>query len=200
MSKKVALERLYAELSDCSKCGLRGDKNKVVSGRGNPDAEIMIIGEAPGRMEEIQGEPFVGAAGKFLNELLSDAGLSRNDVYVTNVVKCRPPGNRAPTPSEIASCRVCLDREIEIVRPKLIITLGRHSSTYIFAKADLDFKCITKEHGKMRQASLMKHQLKLLPSYHPAAALYNPKYREMLIGDFELLGKFLRKEKILEQR
>lgn len=195
MLRKTALEELYAKMSDCSKCELRKDRSRVVPGKGNPDKGIMVIGEAPGSVEEKQGEPFVGSAGKFLTELLSDAGLHRRDVFITNVVKCRPPRNRAPRTNEITSCSRYLDKEIEIICPKLIVTLGRFSSAYIFGKADLTFKGITEEHGKIRSAVLIGHRLKIFPSYHPAAALYSQEYRKILVKDFMLLGKILRKGK-----
>jgi DNA polymerase len=152
----------------------------------------MFIGEAPGKSEDMEGRPFVGAAGEFLETLLSEIGLSRNMVFICNIVKCRPPKNREPRPIEIQTCTPYLDRQISIIRPKFIVTLGNYSKAYIFSKANLPFNGITQVRGKFYKANILNMQITIFPTFHPAAALYNAKYKETLQHDFELLkNKFI---------
>jgi len=199
MSKKSLLEKIASKIADCGKCKLcEGKKKKGVPGKGNSEANVMLIGEAPGHMEEIKGEPFVGAAGKFLDKLLSHSGLSREEVYITNVVKCRPAENRELKSNDVASCGRYLDKEIDIIQPKLIVTLGKHSTAYILSKTGLEFSGITKIHGKLFATSLLGLHVNVFSTFHPAAALYNPKYKEMLQSDFEKLGKIVRGEDFSE--
>ncbi len=164
-----------------------------VIGEGNHFAKIIFVGEAPGRNEAKTGRPFVGAAGKFLNELLSSIGAEREDVYITNIVKDRPPENRDPTPEEIALYAPFLDRQIEILRPKTIATLGRFSMNYIMQKFNLDFEIepISKAHGKTYTAHAAFGDIAILPLYHPAVALYNGAMRGVLKKDFEIVKNFL---------
>jgi DNA polymerase len=157
----------------------------------------MFVGEAPGQSEDVKGEPFVGAAGKFLDELLSEIGLSRKDVFITNVVKCRPPRNRPPDPGEIAVCTTYLDRQVEIIKPCFIVTLGNHSTAYVFSKTGLVFGGITQVHGRFHRITLHGMQVTVFPTFHPASALYNPKYREMLHADFRLLKNKMCKQPLL---
>jgi len=147
----------------------------------------MFIGEAPGQSEDIEGKPFVGAAGKFLETLLSEIGLSRSGVFICNIVKCRPPRNREPMPNEIQACTPYLDRQITIIKPKFIVTLGNYSTAYIFSKANLAFNGITQARGKFYQAIILDMQITIFPTFHPAAALYSAKYKETLQHDFQLL-------------
>lgn len=162
------LTDLYAEIARCTRCALSQSRINAVPGEGPEKATVMFIGEAPGFHENQQGRPFVGAAGKFLDELLASINLRREDVYICNVVKCRPPGNRDPLPEEIEACRPFLDRQIELVRPKIIITLGRYSMARYFPNAS-----ISQIHGRPRKIGGVIYY----PMYHPAAALHQPRYR-----------------------
>jgi len=191
LSKKELLDAVAKEVVVCVKCPLWKNRKKAVPGEGNPESPIMFIGEAPGQSEDIEGKPFVGAAGKFLETLLSEIGLSRDEVFIGNIVKCRPPRNREPMPSEIQTCTPYLDRQIRIIKPKFIVTLGNHSTAYIFSKANLLFSSITKTHGNFFQATILDMQITIFPTFHPAAALYSAKYKEALQRDFQLLKKEL---------
>lgn len=151
-------------------------------GEGPANAEIMFIGEGPGFHEDQSGRPFVGAAGNFLNELLSSVGLKREDVFICNVVKCRPPGNRDPEPGEIDACRGYLDRQIDLINPLVIVTLGRYSMARWFPEAR-----ISHVHGKPRKVS----QRLIVPMYHPAAALHQPSLRQEVVDDFQRLPQWL---------
>jgi len=178
----MTLEEFHQSIANCSKCALCQSRTQVVPGTGNPHASIMFIGEAPGKNEDIQGEPFVGAAGKFLNEMLAEIGLKREDIFIANTVKCRPPNNRDPLPEEIKTCLPYLKQQILLIKPKVIVTLGRFSMNLFFPDAQ-----ISKVHGQI----LMKDSLKVIALYHPAAALYNGGMRETLKQDFQVLKKFL---------
>lgn len=160
-----------------------------VIGEGSHDAEIMFVGEAPGRNEAETGKPFCGAAGKFLTELIGSIGLTRDKVYITNIVKDRPPENRDPTPQEIEVYAPFLNRQIEIIQPKIIATLGRYSMAYVMKYFDLDLELdvISKIHGKMFQAKAPYGQITIVTLYHPAAALYNGGMRDTLKKDFQVL-------------
>ena len=154
----------------------------AVPGEGPDDAQIMFIGEAPGFNEDKTGRPFVGAAGQFLNKLLLLAGLQRPEVYITNVVKCRPPNNRDPLPTEIEACRTYLDRQIELIRPKVIVTLGRYSMSRWFAG-----ESISRIHGQPRVVD----GVTIVPMFHPAAALHQERYRALIEADFKQLPAIL---------
>lgn len=158
---------------------LKAQATQLVMGDGNPNASIVFIGEAPGKNEDLQGKPFVGAAGKFLNVMLESAGLERGDVYITNIVKYRPPNNRDPLPEEKREFWPYLLRQLEIIDPKVVITLGRHSGGYFIP--DLQ---IGKDHGHARKVKYHSHEFLVIPLYHPAAALYNGGMRQTLIDDF----------------
>jgi len=187
MSKQDLMEQVEAEVKTCRKCGLWKRRKNAVPGEGNLDAAVMLVGEAPGYWEDVKGRPFVGAAGKLLDEALSRIGISRGEVYITNVVKCRPPENRDPLSSEIGTCSPYLDRQIKIVKPKFIVTLGRYSASYILPKAGFETESITKIHGKIYETSLLGFKVFIIPMYHPAAALYNAKYKDELNKDFGFL-------------
>jgi len=187
LSKKEFLDAVAAEVVVCIKCPLWKTRKNAVPGEGNPESPIMFIGEAPGQSEDIEGKSFVGAAGKFLETLLSEIGLSRSDVFICNIVKCRPPRNREPMPNEIQECTPYLDRQIKIIKPKFIVTLGNYSTAYIFSKANLAFNGITQARGKFYQAIILDMQMTIFPTFHPAAALYSAKYKETLQRDFQLL-------------
>jgi uracil-DNA glycosylase family 4 len=178
-----ALAVLEESLRDCSDCGLARGRTQVVFGVGNPDADLMFVGEGPGFHEDKQGEPFVGQAGKLLTELLAGIGFSRADVYIANVVKCRPPENRDPAPEEIEACSPHLLRQIGIVEPRVICTLGRFA-TKLLADTELSMTAI---HGKAKKITLAGVQILLFPVFHPAAALYAPANRQVLEEDFAKL-------------
>jgi len=186
LSEKELLNTVASEVIVCHKCPLWKTRKNAVPGEGNPKSPIMFIGEAPGQSEDIEGKPFVGAAGKFLETLLSEIGLSRNDVFICNIVKCRPPRNREPMPNEIQTCTPYLDRQINIIKPKFIVTLGNYSPAYIFSKANLPFNGITQTCGKFYKATVLDMQVTVFPTFHPAAALYSAKYKETLQKDFQL--------------
>ncbi len=169
-----ALSELYREIALCQKCGIAKFRNKVVPGEGAEDADLMFIGEAPGWHEDQQGRPFVGPAGKFLDELLASINLRRQQVYITNVIKTRPPDNRDPSPNEIANCRPWLDKQIELIHPKMIVTLGRYSMAMFFPG-----KSISKIHGTaQKQDNVIYYAM-----YHPAAALHQPNLRQAIATD-----------------
>jgi len=177
------LEKLYEEISRCTKCRLAQSRTNTVPGEGPENAEIMLIGEAPGFHEDRQGRPFVGAAGRFLEELLAGIGLKREDVYICNVIKCRPPGNRDPLKDEIEACAPYLDRQIELIKPKLIVTLGRFSLAKFMPKAS-----ISKVHGQLFRVG----KFVCYPVMHPAAALHQPKWRAAIEEDFSRIPQLLK--------
>ncbi|MFN8584656.1 MAG: uracil-DNA glycosylase [Dehalococcoidia bacterium] len=177
-----AFADLYEEIADCPRCTLARTRSRTVPGVGPSLAEVMLIGEAPGAREDEQGLPFVGPAGRFLDDLLAVAGLSRNDVYICNVVKCRPPGNRDPEPEEIAACRPFLDRQIEVVNPRVIVTLGRFSMARWFPGL-----AISRIHGRPREVDGRL----VVPMYHPAAALHRGDLRAVIEADFAQLPNLL---------
>ena len=176
------LATLCAEVNACQKCGLGRLRLKAVPGVGPENASIMFIGEAPGWHENQQGRPFVGPAGQFLDELLASIDLKRQDVYITNVIKCRPPENRDPLPEEMAACADYLDRQIAILKPKIIVTLGRYSMAKFFGP-----ESISKIHGQARK----REGIVVFAMYHPAAALHQPRLRGDLIADMKKLPPIL---------
>lgn len=187
-----SLEKVREEVLSCKKCKLWQTRTNSVPGEGNPKAEIMFIGEAPGENEDKEGKPFVGAAGKLLTQLIKDVlGLSREDVYITNVVKCRPPNNRDPEEEEILACSPYLDRQIDLIMPKIIVTLGRHSTKYILNKIGGNFSSITKVRGKAYSWKYKDKDIIVFPTYHPAAALYNPNLRRTLEEDFKKIREMM---------
>lgn len=184
MNAQEALDTLAQQISVCTKCELYEGRTHAVPGEGPTHAEIMLIGEAPGATEDKQGRPFVGASGKFLNELLAQAGVTRGDVWITNVVKCRPPGNRDPQLDEVETCTVnYLDNQIKIVNPSIIVTLGRHSLSRFIQNAK-----ITQIHGQMQKVG----KRFIIPMFHPAAALHQQRFRPMLLEDFAKLPELLK--------
>jgi uracil-DNA glycosylase family 4 len=171
--------------------------NKVfpVIGEGSDEASIMFIGEAPGKNEAMQGRPFVGASGKFLNSLLESVGIKREEVYITNIVKDRPPENRDPTPAEIEQYGPFLDAQIDIIQPKVIATLGRFSMNYVMKRLGLESEIepISAAHGKSYEARTSYGTVTIVPQYHPAVALYNGSMRGVLQKDFEIMKKYAKK-------
>jgi uracil-DNA glycosylase family 4 len=160
-----------------------------VPGEGSADSRVMFIGEGPGRTEDEEGRPFVGRAGQLLDDLLVHAGLVREEVFICNVVRCRPPRNRAPRQDEIRTCIPYLDRQIKAIHPHWIVTLGNHATAYAFDRAGITFDGITKIRGQFIPAQVLGLEVEVFPVFHPAAALYNPVYVEVLTRDFQRLGK-----------
>ena len=187
LPKRESLEAIAEEITGCRRCKLWKTRKNAVPGEGSRENQIMFIGEAPGYWEDVKGKPFVGAAGKFLDTLLSEAGLSRESVFIGNILKCRPPKNREPSPDEIKTCTPYLNRQIQVIKPKIIVTLGNHSTAYIFSKVALLFDGITSVHGKFYETSILGSNVIAFPTFHPAAALHHPKYKEQLISDFHTL-------------
>jgi len=183
------LEAYREEVGSCTRCRLAQGRTQVVFGSGNPHAELLFVGEAPGFHEDKQGLPFVGQAGKLLGTLLEGIGMTRADVFVANVLKCRPPGNRDPQPDEIEACEGHLFRQIELIRPRVVATLGNFATKLLSASQ----VGITRVHGQERETTLGGRTVLLYPLYHPAAALYTPAMLRVLEADFarlpELLGR-----------
>jgi uracil-DNA glycosylase len=186
-----ALQAYADETSACTRCRLAEGRTQVVFGVGNPDADLMFVGEAPGFHEDQQGLPFVGQAGKLLDSLLAGIGLTRADVYICNTLKCRPPGNRDPAPDEIEACEPHLFRQIELIEPTVVATLGNFATKLLSGKQT----GITRVHGQEQETHIGNRQVLLYPLYHPAAALYTPAMLNVLQEDFhrlpELLGRAL---------
>jgi len=183
VNKQEKLEQLNAEWVKRD-LPLKSVAKQAVPGEGNPDADILFVGEGPGKDEDEQGRPFVGAAGKFLTELIESIGLSRGDVYIANLIKHRPPGNRDPLPDELVAYTPWLDQQIAIIAPKLIVTLGRYSMAYFLGEG----LSITKIHGQPKR----KKGRVIMPMYHPAAALYRGDLRPVLMADFAKIPKVLK--------
>ncbi|OHA80888.1 MAG: hypothetical protein A2675_02235 [Candidatus Yonathbacteria bacterium RIFCSPHIGHO2_01_FULL_51_10] len=187
MSKAEQLAEINTRWTRNCTCALRNTATQAVPGDGNPNADIVFIGEAPGKSEDAVGKPFVGAAGKFLNEMLSEVNMKREDVYITNIVKYRPPNNRDPLPEEVAACSPWLLEQLQTINPKLIVFLGRHALNRFFPKAK-----IGEVHGEMLQQNIDGIPAKnFLPLYHPAAALYNGSLRAVLLEDFKKIPRML---------
>jgi uracil-DNA glycosylase len=178
----LTMAEVEDQIRGCTYCDLHRTRTNAVPGSGNWSAEIMFIGEAPGFHEDRSGEPFVGAAGKFLNEMLESIGLDRSSVYITNVVKCRPPGNRDPLPDEISACSGYIDRQIELIDPKVVVTLGRFSMSRWFPK-----ERISRIHGKPKRFG----NITVVPMYHPAAALHQGSLKATIEADMQKLPQIL---------
>lgn len=188
MNKEQQIDALRTDIFTKDICpDLAAQAKNLVMGDGSLDAEIIFIGEAPGKNEDEQGLPFIGAAGKVLNELLAQAGMERSDVYITNIVKYRPPNNRDPRPDEKAAFLPYLLAQIQIIQPKVVVTLGRHSMEYFLPGAK-----IGDVHGKVHNVQLDGCQCVVVPLYHPAATIYNRKLRQTLIDDIEALSQSIR--------
>ena len=187
VERAAALREYAEETSGCVKCALAKGRTQVVFGSGNPDAELMFVGEAPGFHEDQQGVPFVGQAGKLLDRLLEGIGLTRADVFVANVLKCRPPGNRDPLPEEIAACEPHLFRQIELIEPTLVATLGNFATKLLSGRP----AGITRVHGHPQEVTLGARRVQLYPIYHPAAALYTPSMLKVLEEDFSRIPQLL---------
>ena len=190
-TKQENLSSLAQEIANCQKCRLCLKRTNTVPGNGDPDSELVFVGEGPGKNEDLQGVPFVGAAGKYLDKLLASIGLTRPQIFITNIVKCRPPDNRDPLPDEISTCSPYLSQQLEILKPKLIITLGRHAMNFFLPSLK-----ISAAHGQPKRYQGQVY----LPLYHPAAGLYNPATRTDIDSDFLKIPLILKKLKDEERK
>ncbi len=194
MSKIADLQALKRQMQDDKSLPLRGGATQLVFGEGNPDSPIYFIGEAPGYWEDQKGRPFVGVAGKLLDELIKSIGLKREDVYISNIVRFRPPENRDPSPEEIAAFAPFVDKEIEIINPKIIVTLGRFSMNKFLPDAK-----ISRVHGQVKKVNWNGKIVTVIPMYHPAAALRADAVMKQLKGDFKIIKKTLEEPEVEEQ-
>ena len=176
------LEELHQRIASCPDCDLCRTRTRAVPGEGPPNAEVLFVGEAPGFYEDQQARPFVGPAGRFLDELIASIGLRRDQVFITNVVKCRPPNNRDPLPGEVDACRKHLERQIELIRPRIIVSLGRYSLAWFFPR-----EAISKVHGQAK----VQDGVYFIPMYHPAAALHAGNMRKVIEEDFRKIPAVL---------
>jgi uracil-DNA glycosylase family 4 len=181
------LAGIAKDIKACTRCELYKTRTNPVVGTGSLSARIMFVGEAPGYYEDMKGEPFVGKAGKILDELLESIGLKRNDVYIANVLKCRPPKNRNPLTEEIQACTPYLDAQLALIQPAIIATLGNFSLVYVFDKFGLPKDKISKIHGNVFTVSTITGVQKIVPLYHPAVATYNPNMKGTLLDDVKVL-------------
>jgi DNA polymerase len=195
VSVKKLLDQIVSEIVVCTKCRLYEGRRNAVPGEGSSKSQVIFVGEGPGGVEDVRGRPFVGPAGKLLDVLLSEASLDRKDVFICNIVRCRPPKNREPLPDEVQACTPYLDRQIAAIQPGFIVTLGNHSTRYMFSKAGLPFDGITGAHGEFHEVTFENLRITVYPTFHPAAALYSGSYRNMLIEDFRLLRNRLEKRR-----
>jgi DNA polymerase len=196
IGKEMEIEKLFEEIRKCRKCELWLTRKNAVPGEGNIKAEIMIVGEAPGRNEDEQGRPFVGKAGQLLNEILEGLGIRREEIFITNIVKCRPPNNRDPTEREKETCSPYLLKQIEIIKPKYIICLGRHSASFLMSKIGMKFSSISEARGKEIEGKINGIEVKIIVTYHPAAALYNPNLRSEIENDLKKLSRKVKKRSL----
>ena len=189
--KEKQWEDLTKKIQQCQQCPLGSQRTQPVIGEGSLDADIMFIGEAPGRNEDIQGVPFVGRAGKILDKLLAHINLKREDVVIANILKCRPPGNRNPQKNEVECCTPFLDAQIEIIKPKFLVPLGNFSYRYLLSKYGVSHDKISTDHGTVFKKQTLLGTLHIFPMYHPAVATYNPNQLSVLLKDFEVLDSYL---------
>ncbi|MEI6292110.1 MAG: uracil-DNA glycosylase [Methanomicrobiales archaeon] len=184
--------RISSQIMKCRRCPLWDGAKQAVPGEGSTCARVMFIGEAPGEQEDSLGRPFVGRAGKVLDSLLGGTGLSREDVFIGNIVKHRPPGNRDPKPDEIQACTPWLEQQINTIRPPLLVPLGRHATRYVLGRIGVEFVKITDISGTVFEGEPFGFPQKIIPALHPAATLHNPLSREHLKEDFKKLGALIR--------
>ena len=190
LARADELAAFAASVAGCTRCPLAAGRTQVVFGSGDPAADLMFVGEAPGFHEDQQGVPFVGQAGKLLERLLAGIGLERREVYIANVIKCRPPGNRDPQPEEIEACESYLFRQVELIQPRVVATLGNFATKLLSGKPT----GITRVHGQEQETTLGGRRVLLYPLYHPAAALYTPTMLKVLESDFARLPELLGRE------
>lgn len=193
MTKTEKLKQIKDEVIACKKCSLSETRTMPVIGAGSHDSHIMFIGEAPGANEDATGIPFCGRAGKILDEVIESVGLKRDDVYICNVLKCRPPKNRDPKSDEKLVCVDYLKKQIEIIQPKIICAMGNHATGFIFEQFGLSDKLagISKLHGQVFDSPSFSYSVKIVSLYHPAVATYNPNMKKVLLEDIKILGEFI---------
>jgi len=193
-AKAQVLNELKKEVEKCRRCPLYKTQTKVVFGTGPVDAKLIIVSEAPGYWEDQKGEPFIGAAGKILDELLESVGIKRENVYITNILKDRPPENRDPQSEEIKACTPYLERQIEIIKPEIICPLGRYSMNFLMEKFGLknQIEGISKIHGRLFESKNLSQNITVIPFYHPAVVTYNPNMKKILEEDFKILKTIIK--------
>ena len=193
MEKYQEMKKIRDEVVACQKCQLCQERNLPVVGEGSHDAKIMFVGEGPGANEDKTGRPFCGASGKILDQLLNSIGIQREDVYISNIVKCRPPGNRDPHKEEIQACTPYLEKQIAVIKPVVLCSLGRHSMYFIMEKFGISKKIesISKIHGQAFEAKNLFGDITIIPFFHPAVAAYNANMLPELKKDFQILKEYL---------
>ena len=189
MTKEEKIKAVEKKIKNCRRCELWKTRNNPVVGECSLDSKIMFIGEAPGYNEDLNGKPFVGRAGLVFDELLESAGLQRKEIYITNIIKCRPPDNRNPSTTEIKACTDYLNRQISIIQPDIIVTLGNFALSYVFERFGLKQEKIGKIHGKVFKVNTIVGSQRIIPLYHPATATYDPGMKSILIEDFKSISK-----------
>ncbi|MEM1526157.1 MAG: type-4 uracil-DNA glycosylase [Ignisphaera sp.] len=187
----ISWEELEESIKTCFRCPLHRYRRNPVPGEGSKTSKVMLIGEAPGATEDEMGRPFVGAAGKLLTLTLESIGIKREDVYITNVVKCRPPQNREPIEEEIENCSIYLESQISLLKPKVVVTLGNIAGKKIFSLASKPWNGVTRMRGKVYKLTILGFEVHVIPTIHPAAALYNPAMRTILLNDLKLVKDLL---------
>jgi DNA polymerase len=196
MDKRKMIDELNSQISECTRCPLYKYKTNYVPGEGDPYSRILFIGEAPGKEEDKQGKPFVGKAGQVLNENIKNIlNMDRSNVYITNVVKCRPPENREPKEEEIKACSIWLEKQLEIIQPEIIVTLGHYSTKWIFNYFKLKFSSITKLRGRIFKVNKWGKNITIIPTLHPASTLYHKEWKGYFDQDFKTIKEILNKDK-----
>ena len=190
---EVKIQALKEQIWSCTRCVLSKTRKNAVVGSGPYDSSVLFIGEAPGKNEDEKGVPFVGRAGSVLDELLSSIELKRDDIFIANILKCRPENNSNPTEEQIVACTPFLNRQIALIKPKLICTLGTFSTNYVFSLYDLPEQKISSVHGKVFEPS---DDVRILPLYHPAALIYNRKLRDAAFKDFDTIKNIIQKDPV----
>lgn len=192
LDKEVIWAGIRAEIAACRRCELHKSRTRAVPGEGSLCSKVMFLGEAPGRSEDEEGRPFVGAAGRLLTKLMESIGLRREEVFITNVVKCRPPGNREPRYEEISACSYFTDAVVALVNPSLIVTLGNYAGYYVFEmKGGVRWLGVSRMRGRLYRLKVLGQERAVVPTYHPAAALYNPQTLASLQDDFTLIKEYV---------
>lgn len=191
LTRHTTILRIASDVSSCRKCGLAESRINAVPGEGDPFARLVLVGEAPGRIEDESGRPFVGSAGKILDQVLSAVELSRDEIYILNILKCRPPGNRRPRKSEIMLCEEFLERQLAVLKPLIIIPMGNSALQYLFKKNNVGKAVIGDVHGTIFNINASWGPVKLVPIYHPAAAIYNRELFDVLKKDMKVATRLL---------
>ncbi|MCS7112296.1 MAG: type-4 uracil-DNA glycosylase [Ignisphaera sp.] len=187
VSSFISWDELENAIRNCRRCSLHRSRRNAVPGEGSRESQVILIGEAPGSTEDEMGRPFVGAAGKLLTVIMESAGVPRWNVYITNVVKCRPPNNREPSDDEISLCSVYLEAQLRLLKPRAIVTLGNIAGRKIFSMGGMEWSGISRMRGRVYKMNILGLEAVVIPTLHPAAALYNPQLKKLLESDFELI-------------